>query len=166
MENLFNALCSILNEPELKYAFSALEGVELMALIMKEKSVARTRAIKVMAYATQTEDGKVCCEHFVEALGLKSLFAAFMGKGGPKKNKTSAAFATPPLEDEEHVLSILASLFTSLDSETPARIRTLAKFVENDYEKVDRLLEMREAAEGRLSRTNREVEIEKQVRCH
>jgi beta-catenin-like protein 1 len=60
-------------------------------------------------------------------------------------------------------LSILASLFTSLDSETPARIRTLAKFVENDYEKIDRLLEMREGAVGRLSRTDREVDMEKQV---
>ena len=60
-------------------------------------------------------------------------------------------------------MSILASLFTSLDSETPARIRTLAKFVENDYEKIDRLLEMREGAVGRLSRTDREVDMEKQV---
>lgn len=51
-----------------------------MALIMKEKVVARTRAIKVMAYATQGEDGKGCCERFVEVLGLKSLFSAFMGK--------------------------------------------------------------------------------------
>jgi hypothetical protein len=33
-----------------------------------------------MAYATQGEDGKGCCERFVEVLGLKSLFSAFMGK--------------------------------------------------------------------------------------
>lgn len=74
------------------------------------------------------------------------------------------AFATPPLEDEEHVVSILASLFTSLDSDTPARIRTLAKFVENEYEKVDRLLELREAAEMRLGRVDREVAAERKVR--
>jgi beta-catenin-like protein 1 len=80
MENIFNALCSVLAEPELKHAFLEAEGVELMALIMKEKVVARTRAIKVMAYATQGEDGKGCCERFVEVLGLKSLFSAFMGK--------------------------------------------------------------------------------------
>jgi beta-catenin-like protein 1 len=42
--------------------------------------VARTRAIKVMAYATQTDEGKRCCERFVEALGLSNLFKAFMGK--------------------------------------------------------------------------------------
>jgi len=84
-------------------------------------------------------------------------------QGGPKKTKTAAAFATSPLEDEEHVLSILASLFTSLDSETSARIRTLHKFVENDYEKIDRLLEMREGAVSRLSRVEREVEMEKRV---
>ena len=80
MENIFNALCSVLNEPELKHAFLEAEGVELMTIIMKEKVVARTRAIKVMAYATQTEEGKGCCERFVEALGLSNLFKAFMGK--------------------------------------------------------------------------------------
>jgi beta-catenin-like protein 1 len=84
-------------------------------------------------------------------------------QGGPKKTKTTAAFSTSPLEDEEHILSILASLFTSLDSETPARIRTLQKFVENDYEKIDRLLEFREAAVGRLSRIEREVDMERRV---
>jgi beta-catenin-like protein 1 len=82
MENLFNTLCSALAEPEAKRAFNDAEGVELMVLIMKDKKAAKTRAIKVLDYAcqTDTEEGKKCGERFVEALGLKTLFPVFMGK--------------------------------------------------------------------------------------
>jgi beta-catenin-like protein 1 len=44
--------------------------------------MARLRAIKVLDYALQTEDGTDNCVKFVEALGLKSLFSAFMGRVG------------------------------------------------------------------------------------
>lgn len=40
----------------------------------------------------------------------------------------------------------------------------MTKFVESDYEKVDRLLEIREGAEARLAVTNKEVEVERKVR--
>ena len=55
------------------------------------------------------------------------------------------------------------SLFTNLASDTPPRIRLIAKFVEGDYEKVDRLLEMREAAEGRLRIVDRDIHQERKV---
>ena len=61
------------------------------------------------------------------------------------------------------MLGILVSLFTNLASDTPPRIRLIAKFVENEYEKVERLLEMREAAEARLRPVDRELATEKQV---
>lgn len=35
MENIFNCLCSILAEPEMKAAFLEAEGVELMVIMMK-----------------------------------------------------------------------------------------------------------------------------------
>lgn len=35
MENLFDALCSALNEPEVKKLFMDAEGVELMNLMVK-----------------------------------------------------------------------------------------------------------------------------------
>lgn len=35
MENIFNSLCSLLAEPELKQAFLEAEGVELMVILMK-----------------------------------------------------------------------------------------------------------------------------------
>ena len=142
----------------------------------REKLLAKTRAIKVLSYAMQTEAGAANCEKFVEVLGLKTFFPAFMGKvrshfhiawykaklqGEGKKKKLGA---TSSFEDEEHLLGILVSLFTNLESDTPPRIRLLAKFVENEYEKVERLLEMREAAEGKLRSVDRDIASERQVR--
>lgn len=57
----------------------------------------------------------------------------------------------PTLADEEHVLGIIVSLLNHLASDSKERLRLLKKFVENEYEKVDRLLEIRRAALGRLA---------------
>ncbi len=43
----------------------------------------------------------------------------------------------------EHLLGILASLLRLLPGGSAGRIRTLAKFVEKDYEKIDRLVKLR-----------------------
>lgn len=107
--------------------------------------------------------GSVACQIFVDALGLKSLFTTFMGKAS-KKNKGIDA---PASEETSHTLSIVSSLFTNLSSESPARIRLLAKFVENNYEKVDKLLEIRESAQRRLTDIEADIELEMKVttRC-
>ncbi|KAI5475947.1 beta-catenin-like protein 1 [Pseudohyphozyma bogoriensis] len=147
MENIFDLLCSALSEEAVKAAFLEGEGIELMCLMLKEKKLSRTRAIKTLDYALQGPAGIPLCEKFVEMLGLKTLFSAFMGKNAGKKAK--GAITTH--EDNEHVLSIVSSLLTSLASDSPSRLRLLAKFVEADYEKVDRLLELREDVEARVS---------------
>ncbi|KDQ64547.1 hypothetical protein JAAARDRAFT_187869 [Jaapia argillacea MUCL 33604] len=157
MENIFDTLCSALGEPEIKDLFLKSEGVDLMVLMMKEKMESRSRAIKVLDHAMSGSAGTTACETFVEALGLKSLFAALMGKGS-KKHKTGA---TPASEDTSHVLSITSSLFSNLPSDGPARVRVLAKFVESNYEKVDKLLEIRETAQVRLKAAEANIEIEK-----
>lgn len=95
----------------------------------------------------------------MDALGLKSLFTTFMGKSSKKSKGTDA----PAFEETSHTLSIVSSLFTNLPSESPARIRLLAKFVENSYEKVDKLLEIRESAQRRLADTEVDIEQEKEV---
>lgn len=46
----------------------------------REKNMSTLRAIKVLDYALQTEEGADNCVKFVEDLGLSSLFSAFMGK--------------------------------------------------------------------------------------
>ncbi|GAA5847831.1 hypothetical protein JCM9279_006655 [Rhodotorula babjevae] len=164
MENCFDALCSALSSPTpapsspdapavhpVKSAFLDGEGVELLVLMLKGKNLSRTRAIKALDHALQGREGAPLCERFVEALGLKTLFAAFMGRSDGSKKKKNAQLA-PTHEDTEHILSLLSSLFTSLPSDTPQRTRLLAKFVESDYEKVDRLCEVREELERRIEK--------------
>ncbi|GAA5875403.1 hypothetical protein JCM3774_002976 [Rhodotorula dairenensis] len=176
MENIFDALCSCLSSPipaaaaptsvaasssssassapaatghAVKSAFLEGEGVELLVLMLKAKNLSRSRAIKTLDHALQGRQGAPLCERFVESLGLKTLFSIFMGRGDDKKKKKGGGTTH---EDVEHILAIVSSLFTSLPSDSPPRMRLLAKFVENDYEKVDRLLEIREDLEARIAK--------------
>lgn len=204
MENLFDTLCSALLEPEIKELFHEAEGVDLMLIMMKyvpvfplmllvylhpvfsrcrEKLLARGRAIKVLDHALAGSSGTANCEAFVvEAGGLKTLFAAFMGKVCKIKKflasrphlvhicpdlqqskKQKANPSAPASEETSHILGIIASLFTNLASESPARIRLLTKFVETNYEKVDRLLDVRESVRVRLKMVEKRIEEEKKV---
>lgn len=159
MENIFDSICSALGEPENKGLFLKSEGIDLLVLMMKEKMQSRSRAIKTLDHAMSGQAGTESCEVFVEALGLKHLFSVFMGKA-PKKQKANSP---PASEDTTHTLGIVSSLFSNLPSESPARIRLLAKFVENNYEKTDKLLDIRESAQTRLKAVDKEIDEEKQV---
>lgn len=46
----------------------------------REKLQSRSRSIKTLDYAMSGVAGSAVCEAFIEALGLKTLFSAFMGK--------------------------------------------------------------------------------------
>jgi hypothetical protein len=59
----------------------------------------------------------------------------------------------------------MSSLFSNLSSESPARVRLLTKFVEGNYEKVDKLLEIRDNSSGRIKILEAEMEQEKKVEC-
>ena len=75
--------------------------------------------------------------------------------------KQKGAHQTIAPEDTTHTLGILSSLFTNLPSDSPARIRLLAKFVESNYEKTDKLLDIRTSAQARLAVTDQEIDAEK-----
>ncbi|KAL0574666.1 hypothetical protein V5O48_007282 [Marasmius crinis-equi] len=160
MENVFDSLCSALSIPSNKQLFIQAEGPDLMVLMMKEKLQARSRAIKTLDFAMSGPAGTASCEAFIEALGLKTLFPIFMGKGTKKKSSTSVL---PASEDTTHILGIISSLFSNIASDTPERIRLLAKFVENSYEKVDRLLEIRDNAKTRLRAADKSIEEQKKA---
>lgn len=51
----------------------------------------------------------------------------------------------------EHILGILASMLRSLPADSAPRIRLLAKFVEKDYEKIERLIEIRRERASKVS---------------
>jgi beta-catenin-like protein 1 len=78
-----------------------------------------------------------------------------------KKQKGATQSSAP--EDTTHTLGILSSLFTNLPSDSPTRIRLLAKFVENNYEKTDKLLDIRTSAQTRLTVVDREIDAEKEA---
>ncbi|KAI0068752.1 DUF1716-domain-containing protein [Artomyces pyxidatus] len=160
MENVYDSLCSALSEPDIKELFLKSEGVDLMVLTMKDKMQARSRSVKTLDHAMSGQAGTETCEVFVEAGGLKHLFSAFMGKASKKQKGTVVPTAT---EDATHVLGIVSSLLSNLPSDSPARIRLLAKFVENNYEKTDKLLDMRQSAQTRLAVVDQEIEAEKKV---
>lgn len=135
MENLFNCLCSSLMLKENRDKFLKGEGLQLMNLMLREKKVSRNGALKVLDYALGGVDGKDNCNKFVDILGLRTIFPLFMKT--PKKHKKRVMTTD---EHEEHVCSIISSMLKNCKASQ--RQRLLAKFTENEYEKVDRLLEL------------------------
>lgn len=69
----------------------------------------------------------------------------------------------PASEDVSHTLGIVSSLFSNLPSDSSARIRLLTKFVENNYEKAEKLLEIRDSAQGRLKMIDKDIDTERKV---
>ncbi|XP_017266656.1 beta-catenin-like protein 1 [Kryptolebias marmoratus] len=135
MENLFDALCSCLMLSSNRDRFLKGEGLQLMNLMLREKKMSRTSALKVLDHAMIGPEGADNCHKFVDILGLRTIFPLFMKT--PKKMKKTGASEK---EHEEHVCSIIASMLRNLKSQQRTRLQN--KFMENDCEKVDRLMEM------------------------
>ncbi|TRY98616.1 hypothetical protein DNTS_005290 [Danionella cerebrum] len=135
MENLFDALCSCLMLPANRDRFLKGEGLQLMNLMLREKKISRVSALKVLDYGMIGPEGSDNCHKFVDILGLRTIFPLFMKT--PKKMKKAGV---SDKEHEEHVCSIIASMLRNLRGQQ--RSRLLSKFTENDYEKVDRLMEL------------------------
>ncbi|XP_061360502.1 uncharacterized protein LOC133304477 [Gastrolobium bilobum] len=136
VENLFDCLCCLLMPLENKERFVKAEGVELMIIIMKQKKLAYGSAIRALDFAMTKYPP--ACERFVDVLGLKTAFAAFMGKIPISKKNKKERYQ----EDlEERLVSLIASLFGGI-LRGSRRERLLSKFVENECEKIDRLMEL------------------------
>lgn len=136
LENLFGCLCSVVMPMENKERFVKAEGVELMIIIMKQKRLAYGSAMKALDFATTR--CPQACERFVDVLGLKTLFAAFMGRIPTKAKHGSSKDKE---EIQEHAISIIASLLGGL-TRGSRRERLIGKFTENEFEKIDRLMEL------------------------
>uniref|UniRef100_A0A674EE58 Beta-catenin-like protein 1 n=1 Tax=Salmo trutta TaxID=8032 RepID=A0A674EE58_SALTR len=129
MENLFDALCSCLMLAANRDRFLRGEGLQLMNLMLREKKMSRTSALKVLDHGMIGPEGSDNCHKFVDILGLRTIFPLFMKT--PKKMKKAG---TVDKEHEEHVCSIIASCLRNLKAQQ--RTRLLSKFTENDCEKV------------------------------
>lgn len=146
VENLFDCLTCMVDEALGKDTFLEAEGVELCLIMLREGKMSKARALRVLDHALAGSTGVAACERFVETAGLKTIFAMFM-----KRQEK---------ETIEHLLGIFSSLLRLLPGQSPSRIRTLAKFVEKDYEKIGKLLQLRSEHAGRVGRVEQEIEAE------
>ncbi|KAF1808649.1 DUF1716-domain-containing protein [Eremomyces bilateralis CBS 781.70] len=148
-EDLFDALVLALLTPANKAAFQAAEGIELLLIMLRSSSLSKPRALRTLDHglAGSSPESGALAEHFVEAQGLGILFKLFM-----KKQDASTT---------EHLLGILSALLRLLPADSAGRIRTLAKFVERDYEKIGRLGVVRRELEARLRGVDAAITEEK-----
>jgi beta-catenin-like protein 1 len=146
VENLFDCLTCMVDEELGKDAFLEAEGVELCQIMLREGKMSKARALRVLDHALGGPSGVAACERLVETAGLKTIFAMFMKKQEKETN--------------EHLLGIFSSLLRLLPGQSASRIRTLAKFVEKDYEKIGKLLQLRSEHAGRVDRVEQEIEAE------
>ncbi|KAM4562558.1 beta-catenin-like protein 1 [Odontesthes bonariensis] len=154
MENLFDGLCSCLMLPSNRDRFLRGEGLQLMNLMLREKKMSRTSALKVLDHGMIGAEGADNCHKFVDILGLRTIYPLFMKT--PKKMKKTGASEK---EHEEHVCSIIASMLRNLKSQQ--RTRLLNKFTENDCEKVDRLMELHFKYLEAVQQADKRIEGEK-----
>jgi beta-catenin-like protein 1 len=71
-------------------------------------------------------------------MGLGTIFSLLMKKGAKQYKKTYPAFSQK--EEDEHVVSIIASLF-KCTTDVSIIVRLNSKFIEFDYEKLRKLIE-------------------------
>ncbi|KAJ8734850.1 hypothetical protein PYW08_014100 [Mythimna loreyi] len=151
MENMFDSLCCALMEPSNRDRFLRGEGLQLMNLMLREKKMSRNGSLKVLDHALAGPEGRDNCNKFVDILGLRTVFPLFMKT--PKRKRILTVD-----QHEEHVVSIIASMLRNCQGSQ--RQRLLAKFTENDLEKVDRLLELHFKYMDKVDRTEKEMEQE------
>ncbi|KAL2143325.1 hypothetical protein VTI28DRAFT_10568 [Corynascus sepedonium] len=148
MENLFEALTSIVDEPDGKAKFVEAEGVELCLIMLKEGKLSKAAALRLLDHAAGGPAGAGVCQKLVEAGGLKTTFTMFM-----KKHDNQAT---------EHLVGIFASMLRLLPADSAERIRTLAKFVEKDYEKTEKLVKLRRDYAAFIGRVDERIKQEKE----
>ncbi|XP_053695176.1 beta-catenin-like protein 1 [Sabethes cyaneus] len=151
MENLFNSLCSALMSADNREKFLKGEGLQLMNLMLREKKLSRNGSLKVLDHAMSGPDGRDNCNKFVDILGLRTIFPLFMKT--PKRNKKRLLSTD---EHEEHVVSIVASMLRNCKG--AQRQRMLTKFTENDFEKVERLMELHFKYLEKVEQVDRDVD--------
>ncbi|CAI7663808.1 unnamed protein product [Penicillium pancosmium] len=147
VENLFDCLICLVDEDSGKDKFIEAEGIELAQIMLKEGKFSKPRALRVLDHAFGGIGGGPACERLIEAAGLRTVFGMFM-----KKQEG---------QNIEHLLGIFASLLRLLPGGSAPRIRTLAKFMEKDYEKIGKLIKLRREYAARVSPVEQAIEKER-----
>jgi beta-catenin-like protein 1 len=130
------------DEPSGKKKFIEAEGVELCLIMLKEGKMSKAPALRLLDHASAGTTGTEVCLKIVEAGGLKGVFTLF--------NKTQDHRLLP------HLISMFASMLRLLPAASAERVRTLAKFVEKDYEKTRKLVNLHRDYLVRVKRAEEE----------
>lgn len=152
VENIFNALTICVGLPLGKQRFLEAEGVELCLIMLKEGKFSKSRALRLLDHALTGIAVPALGEKFVDAAGLRTVG----GMLGKKMDRNTT----------EHILGIFASLLGQLPGDSAARIRVLAKFVDGDYDKVQKLLKIRQEYGGRLQPVEQQISAERKALKH
>ncbi|KAF9683809.1 hypothetical protein SADUNF_Sadunf04G0052800 [Salix dunnii] len=118
VENLFDCLCCLLMPLENKERFVKAEGVELMIIIMKQKKLAYGSAIRALDFAMTNYPP--ACERFVDVLGLKTAFAAFMGGilRGSRRERVLSKFVESECEKIDRLMELYIRYSDRVKEET------------------------------------------------
>ncbi|KAL3445980.1 Catenin-beta-like protein [Aspergillus insuetus] len=146
-ENLFDCLTCLVDDDVGKEKFLEGEGIELAQIMLKEGKFSKVRALRVLDHALGGVGGAPSCERLIEAAGLRTIFGMFM-----RKQESQVI---------EHLLGIFGSLLRLLPGQSAPRIRTLAKFMEKDYEKIEKLVKLRRDYASRVSPVEQAIEEER-----
>ncbi|KAI1170991.1 Catenin-beta-like protein [Nemania sp. FL0916] len=149
VENLFEALACMADEPEGKAKLVEAEGVELCLIMLKEGKLSKDASLRLLDHAAAGASGAAVCQKIVDAGGLKNIFTLFV-----KKSTDHRA--------AEHLIGIFASMLRLLPADSPERIRLLAKFVEKDYEKTTKLVKLRRECVARMSAVDDSIRVEQE----
>ena len=153
-ENVFDSLICLVEEDSGKSKFVEAEGIELALIMLKEGKFSKPRALRALDHALGGVTGAPACERLVEAAGLKTVFGMFLKKVRPDLSYTNKAKLTALQQENEnieHFLGIFASLLRLLPGGSAPRIRTLAKFMEKDYARIEKLIKLRRDYAARIS---------------
>ncbi|KAI0536440.1 Catenin-beta-like protein [Xylaria digitata] len=147
VENLFEALTCMADELEGKAKFVEAEGVELCLIMLKEGKLSKNASLRLLDHAAGGASGVEVCRKIIDAGGLKNVFTLFM------KKSTDRRVA-------EHLIGIFASMLRLLPADSGERIRLLAKFVEKDYEKIEKLVKLRWECAARMDAVDGAIRTE------
>lgn len=145
MENMFEALTCLADQEAGRAKFLEAEGVELCLIMLKEGKMSKAPALRLLDHAaggSAAAGGMDACVKIVGTAGLKTIFTLFI------KTHDNRLLA--------HLLGIFASMLRLLPASSAERIRTLAKFVEKDYEKTAKLVQLHRDYASRVNRAEQE----------
>ncbi|KAK2948936.1 putative nuclear protein NAP [Blattamonas nauphoetae] len=132
VENIVNTTCSCLFTHSARQSFYANDGIDLALRLCKFIPSLLNTFIKLCSFATTFHPSN--CISFVENDGLGVVFGVFMTQSAFESTKGQKAVS---VASDEHVITLITNLTRHLTGVSKERL--LAKFQENNFEKIDRL---------------------------